>query len=671
MSIEGAPQPGSTVSLSPSASEQGAETTPTGKHGYKDVTPLAGKQIISQSQSSDSLPGNKPLGQMTVAPVAVKNQLPAPKNRKRAAPAPDNENKENAPPLAKRTKTARKRRLKTAKRSHRPETAQTPNHQKARAKKRSSNHLSIDDKTMPSSKQQKTEHNTLTTPNNTSAGIEQPTLPKEKFAVWNQALKSMKQQPQKAVNYLFGGPYRAETADMQFQEMLKDKTSNLSLLMERMESTWEQTATPEHKDTLRSNMEAKLKFAWQRMSKGDTYKLQMLAEALCLQPGGGHHQSPELKQFIQHMDKTITDFRDGRIYDGTNAIDANTPQGGVTRSQKKVVAVESTYNGANGNETEAELENVDKEPGTIRNTNNIPDISLSNLGKDSKVHVELDIQSANGGSLKDSIAFSDGTYSFHGASVEMEVRDDKIGTQLQSGEFARRIDAYATHNLEKGRPHEDLAITGDANLCLFDDAPPGTRTLKPGVQEILDKHHLALVVPSGKVTWGRPISDQLHKNATSTELDGYRDTMLLMVPVTEGNIEAIRELGEDPALRQDTFFPTTMVGGKATETSPIIHRIESDRKQFSLNFNDRMITDHAILTGPNHIVGNTADCKGIGTPGKSLTYDGAKTVWGNDVPTLEQYHQMMLDTAEELANIFSFIEQGIPLSQANRAASEE
>ncbi|MGB1272260.1 MAG: hypothetical protein ACPG5T_09305, partial [Endozoicomonas sp.] len=194
---------------------------------------------------------------------------------------------------------------------------------------------------------------------------------------------------------------------------------------------------------------------------------------------------------------------------------------------------------------------------------------------------------------------------------------------------------------------------------------------KPGVQEILDKHHLALVVPSGHVTWGRPISDQLHKNATSTELAGYRDTMLLMVPVTEGNIETIKELGADPALRQDTFFPTTMVGGKATETPAIINPVESDRKQFSLDFKDRVITDHAILTGPNHIVGNTADCKGIGTPGKSLTYGAAETVWGSDVPPPEQYHQMMLDTAEELADIFSLIEQGIPLSQANRAASEE
>ena len=83
----------------------------------------------------------------------------------------------------------------------------------------------------------------------------------------------------------------------------------------------------------------------------------------------------------------------------------------------------------------------------------------------------------------------------------------------------------------------------------------GIRRLKPGVQDILNEHHLALIVPSRNETWGRPISDQLHKNAKSSELAGYRDTMLLMVGVTGENLPSLRSLGNDPSLNKIHSFP--------------------------------------------------------------------------------------------------------------------
>ena len=65
------------------------------------------------------------------------------------------------------------------------------------------------------------------------------------------------------------------------------------------------------------------------------------------------------------------------------------------------------------------------------------------------------------------------------------------------------------------------------------------------------------------------------------------------------------------------------------------------------------MTDHAILTGPNHIVGNTADGKGIGTEGKSLTYDKAGEVWGDDRPSEEHYKEITQNMARVLADVFN------------------
>lgn len=101
--------------------------------------------------------------------------------------------------------------------------------------------------------------------------------------------------------------------------------------------------------------------------------------------------------------------------------------------------------------------------------------------------------------------------------------------------------------------------------------------------------------------------------------------MLLMIPATADNFETLRKLGNDSALKQDTFFPLKTLEGEDVNSSEPgkaesnINDLTKDRDQFSLDFNDRVMTDHAILTGPDHIVGNTADCKGIGTEGKSLT----------------------------------------------------
>ncbi len=479
------------------------------------------------------------------------------------------------------------------------------------------------------------------------------------FESWNNAIRDAAPYVDDVVDYLFGESYPSSgvsDATKKIEALLSDPETNLARFEKKLLDTWQATASPVHLEVLKNKLKSKLIFAWQRMGQGDLYKLQMVMESLCLQPGGGHHQSKELKAFIQHEDQVIQAYRDGFIYDGENAVDPLHPAGDVHRSRKKVVAVESTYRGS--------------EHGTVRNESNIPDISLSNLDDSSLVQVEDDlvIKNAGGKVLKDSVAFSDGTYSFHGASVEMEQRDKKISAQLEKAtpeadsEFGTRIRAYINHHTAHGRDLKDLAITGDANVCLFDDDPvSGLRTLKPGVQEILDEHHLALVVPSGKVTWGRPISDQLHKNAKSSELSGYRDTMLLMVPVTSDNLQTLRALGADPALKQDTFFPLkTLEGLSVNAVKPempesIIHRLSADRHQFSLAFNDRVMTDHAILVGPNHIVGNTADCKGIGTEGKSLTFDKAKEVWGERRPPEEQYEEMAQSTAQVLSDVFNGI----------------
>ncbi len=477
------------------------------------------------------------------------------------------------------------------------------------------------------------------------------------FVAWNSAISEAKPYVDDVVNHLFGESYPeggAAEATAKVEALLVDPETNLAKFENKLLETWQQTAYPAHLDVLKGKLKAKLVFAWQRMGQGDLYKLQMVTESLCLQPGGGHHQSKALKAFIQQEDRVIEAYRDGCIYDGENAVDPLHPEGDVHRSRKKVVSVESTFRGT--------------EPGTVRNESNIPDISLSNLGDSSSVQVEDDlvIKNAAGKVLKDSVAFSDGTYAFHGASVEMELRDSKIAGQLKKetpekdSEFGARIRAYVDHHAAHGRDVKELAISGDANVCLFDDDPAsGVRKLKPGVQEILNEHHLALIVPSGNVTWGRPISDQLHKNAKSSELAGYRDTMLLMVGVSDENLPSLRSLGSDPSLKQDTFFPLTTLEGndinpsESGKAESIINYLSTARDQFSLDFNDRVMTDHAILTGPNHIVGNTADCKGIGTEGKSLTYDKAGEVWGDERPSEEQYKEITQNTAQVLADVFN------------------
>ena len=59
-----------------------------------------------------------------------------------------------------------------------------------------------------------------------------------------------------------------------------------------------------------------------------------------------------------------------------------------------------------------------------------------------------------------------------------------------------------------------------------------------------------------------------------------------------------------------------------------------------------------FLLAPNHIVGNTADSKGIGTEGKSLTFNKAKEVWGNQELSEAQYKELTGNTAQLLSDLF-------------------
>ena len=50
----------------------------------------------------------------------------------------------------------------------------------------------------------------------------------------------------------------------------------------------------------------------------------------------------------------------------------------------------------------------------------------------------------------------------------------------------------------------------------------GERYLKPGVQALLDKHHLALVVPTGTgKPWSPPVGFCYHQNDMATGLEGH------------------------------------------------------------------------------------------------------------------------------------------------------
>ena len=487
---------------------------------------------------------------------------------------------------------------------------------------------------------------------------------RQSFLAWNDAISGAKNYTSAVVEHLFDENYpkgdakeAKAKASAKIDALLANPESNLAKFESTLLETWKQTASPAHIDVLKSKLKGRLVVAWARMSGGDLYKLQVVTEALCLQPGGGHYQTRELKEFIKHQDRVLEEFRDGFIYDGENAVDPLQPGGKVHRSNKKVISVESSY--------------LRSEPGTVRNDRN-PDISLSNVNDPSGLKVESDlvIKNAAGGVVTDSVSFSEGSYSWHGASVEMELRDEKIAGQLKSrnpnedGEFAARIRAYINHHLSHDRDIKDLGIGADANICLFDDDPDsGVRNLKPGVQEILDEHHLALIVPSGRVTRGRPISDQLHKNAKATGLSGYRDSMLLMEPVTSENLQTFRKLGHDSVLKEDIFFPRkTLEGDDINQSRPeepesITHRLLEDRNQFSLDFKDRVMTDHAVIVGPNYIVGNTADAKGIATEVKKLTYGESESaeVWGHERPSEDQYNELTGGTARVLAGLFNEI----------------
>ncbi|PJE77556.1 hypothetical protein CI610_03518 [invertebrate metagenome] len=482
---------------------------------------------------------------------------------------------------------------------------------------------------------------------------------KDQFSDWKNFLKTTKPKDDKQVkarnaalvNELFGKTYPSaekstdknalSDATEQITRLLDKPDSNLSRLMDSLLYNWEKTVAPADANALRTAACKKLAGAWQRMSEGDMYKLQAVVEGLYLQTAGGHPPSSELDAFIENSVAETTRFRDGMIYDGTNAIDPNNPHK-VTQSKKKMIAVESAY------AYEASPKQVvRKEP------SGSPDISLSNFGN-SKITLESNLKNTRGDDMPDSVAFSDGTYTFHGPSIEMDDRDDTIkahlkpGTDGSNGLFAARIKGYINDHTQKGRPLEELTIAGDLNLYLFDDnAETGERTLKSGVQEILNDTHMALVIPSGQVTRGRPVSDQLHKNLEAGEAEGQRDTMIMMVPVTPKNHGDIIQLGQDSALKQDTFFPSTNINGQSIETTPIIHKLPEPRKQFSMNPDDRIITDHAMLTSPRVILGNTADCFGVSSAPKSLEVKPEKkAIWGDTVPSAEQYHKLMGNSAE-------------------------
>ena len=483
--------------------------------------------------------------------------------------------------------------------------------------------------------------------------------PTKQFGVWSNVLESVKQQDNqmKIVDELFGGRYpgddHIEEAKQQIQKKLDSPSSKLSLLMNSLYNEWRKS-NPQNIEKLKSEANDKLKTIWMRMSKSknDTYKLQMVVEGLHLQTKGGHPPSPELTNFVNNS-KTITErFRDGFVYDGTNQNKkGESEQLGINvPSKKKVIAVETAF--------KYESESNDKhDVKLIRTSKKHPDISLSNLGED-KVRVLGEMVDTNHKEMNDTVVFSNGVYSFHGSSIAMDKRDSTLQEHLQiqpgdkDSHFSSRLKAYINDhvNVQK-KPLEDLTIAGDLNLYLFEDnTVTGERELKPGVQEVLDEMHLALIVPSGLVTRGRPVSDQLHKNLETQSVEGERDTMVILVPLTEKNQEEVLGLGSDAKLLQDVFLPTKNTKGELVNPKKIIHKLDYVRKQFSTDPKDRVMTDHAILTSPNVILGNMADCFGVSTPAKSLQKTPQKQeIWGANEVSPEEYKKILGASAEILS----------------------
>ena len=494
--------------------------------------------------------------------------------------------------------------------------------------------------------------------NTTSIGLIEPkdTDPVNQFRGWDEVLKSLDKKTNakmKIVDELFGGRYpgNEHEAKQQIQKKLDSPSSKLSLLMNSLYKEWGKSK-PENIEKLKTESTEKLVEVWVRMTKNHTYKLQMVVEGLHLQTKGGHPPSPELKNFVNNSNTITEQFRDGFIYDGTNqdkAAESERLEISVP-SKKKVIAVETAF------KFEAESNNTDGVK-VIRTDKKHPDISLSNLGED-KVHILEEMKDTNKKIMSDTVAFSNGVYSFHGPSIAMDKRESTLQEhlQLKDGEndshFASRLKAYINHhvNMQK-KPLEDLTIAGDLNLYLFEDnAATGERELKPGVQELLDDLHLALIVPSGLVTRGRPVSDQLHKNLETQSVEGERDPMIILVPLTEKNQEEVLSLGRDDKLLQDTFLPTTNTQGTLVTPKKIIHKLDYARKQFSTDPKDRVMTDHAVLTSPNVILGNMADCFGVSTAAKSLLNTPQKQeIWGANEVSPEEYERIMGASAEILS----------------------
>ena len=214
-------------------------------------------------------------------------------------------------------------------------------------------------------------------------------------------------------------------------------------------------------------------------------------------------------------------------------------------------------------------------------------------------------------------------YTSHFSSIKEKDRKTK------SNEFAKTLLGQFIEKLKKHAADNDKTFggfAGDINLYLTND---DNTTLRDGVQAVLDKHNLVLIVAGNKIDKNaRPaIHDQWHKiekeynpapryvNDSLVVLENYDNTKL-------ADYEKLSKKNEENGREMNVFLPA-----KKTEETEIAKKFifNGGTNQVSSFDNKHCITDHNIVEGLELCIFSGADGDGIGNkvkkflPAKNLT----------------------------------------------------
>lgn len=201
-------------------------------------------------------------------------------------------------------------------------------------------------------------------------------------------------------------------------------------------------------------------------------------------------------------------------------------------------------------------------------------------------------------------------YTTHLSSLKEKDRE------AESIKLAKDLTSIVT-KLLGSEDQSKFAFAGDLNRYLFvDNKETGTRTLREGVQETLDKFNLVLVLPSGLVNKNiRPVvHEQWHKldfSISETEVVSQPDSLAVLEAYNEGFDYETLLIDNGLGAKQDIFFPS------ASGKDPIVHKIDKVAQPFESGF----IMDHKPVRGRLASIFSGADADGAGNAAKKFIFE--------------------------------------------------